>query len=854
MKTSHPFITTRSQDLSIWQSAVAHTAHAQLLKTQPQLSLASHAVRSDAMVQATNLHVVASNAGTRLATPSQSDFAGKSAAQIDNDHVLQGYLSQAFFEAAQQSGTMPLATAPPEILGFPYSDAAIIAWLAAAGEYAASHPNLLDPSSEQPYVANTEVLGYTLPANAKVVILGDYGTGLPDAIAMISAILTDLQPDCIIHVGDIYYAGMPTECQATIVDVFSNAFTAWGKSIPVFSLPGNHEYLGGGSGFYQLVLPLNGVNGLPSNTVQNASFFCLRTADNNWQFLGMDTGFFSIPTVAATIGPPLHATEVAWLQAQLESFGGNTILCSHHQLFSANAEINSATDPGSYYVNDFLMSYFRPYFPKISAWFWGHEHALGVFQDGLYGLPMGRLVGNSGYEEFQEQNPFAVNNPVVPYASPMVMPGVSTVTWDGDSSTVYNHCCAFIDFTDTTTPAVSYYQFPAWADPTNPPANPALTLIPNGQENLGTSNPHFIGWTTPLPEIGAYATTHLVTAGTADGAPAQLTFASANGVVFVMDGGSGTLLNTNSLPNESGNEIRLLVANSTLFACSASGYVYSLSLDSNIGLNWSSLVNSFKTTTNIAFGNGVLYVGYHGDVAIVNASNGSVTTHSSLQWDLNEEVRLAVNGEYLYAGCYGNVFILDASSLDQTGAGKIDIKGNLSLFNLLVVNGNLYAGSNGYVYGWNADGSNALGTNDLTGSGLHEVRLASDGSYLYVGTNGMIASLDLDDLGYNGNWATPLVSLPNSTTLLDNAVNIICNGGFLYVGCFGNLFKLEAGNGNIDIELDLHGYEVPIGLDGDGICAIFTGNVVTPGTTSAGAMGIYNWQSYVSCVSQDSLT
>ena len=857
MKTPPPFITTSNTALSRWQSAVAHVTHQELLQNQPGLRLNDPLVRQHPRVLATNLHVDAVNKGQRISAPDPLLYAGKAVSETDTDLHFQAYASQAHWEAHTPSPAA--ADTPASLTGFPYSDYAISAWLTAATEYVAAHPNPLNPTQGQPYNDWTiagkgdidyGVIAYTLPANAKVAVIGDYGTGLPDAIALVETILSQLQPDCILHIGDIYYAGMDSECQATIVDVFQTAFQKTGVSVPVFSIPGNHEYMGGGSGFYTSVLPLNTMLSQPADTAQAASYFCLRTEDNKWQFLGMDTGFYSVPTVMPTIGPPLHSTELQWMQDKLENFQGNTILLSHHQLFSATAEINGSTDPGSDYLNDFLLAYFRPYFSKVAAWFWGHEHSLGIYEDGLYGLPKGRLVGNSGYEEAQSENAYASNNPLAPYATPLVEVGSTGVEWNGSTNDWNNHACALIDFADTSSPAVTYYQFPVWVD--TAPDNPSLTVVPNGTETLNTSNPYFCGWNAPLSGVAAYATTHVLTASITDGAPETIVYVSGNGTVFALNSGTGAVDGSVALPNESGNELRLLVANQSLFVSSASGWVYCLTLDTSMGMVWSSQVNSHASITNLAFGNGQLYVGFYGDVASLDPATGNLQNKVSLQWDLTQEVRLAVNGSYVYAGVYGNVFFLDASTLDQLN--KVDISGNLSVFNLLVVGDNVYGGSNGYVYGWSADGSASLGTNDLTGSGNHEVRLATDGSFLYAGTNGMVASLQLDNLAYNPAWDTPLVSLPDCATALDNAVNMLCSGGQLYIGCFGNLLKLDAGTGAVSLELSIHGYEVPISLNGNGICAVFTGHVVTLTANEDGSAGTYVWESFVTCVSQDSLT
>ncbi len=883
-----PFITCSDPCLSQWQSAVSSYVHKQLLKNNPKLSINSHEVRMHPMVQATNIHVREFNRGKKIDTPSKADFKGKSAAQIHEDHHLHSYLSQQYFEAAVtqrvQNNIIP-------DVGLPYSDSDLSQWAASATEYGLFH-SLIAP--DQVYYdwslptqgsniggngdINFGVIDWVLPANAKVVILGDYGTGEADAIAMLSTLLSTINPDCIIHIGDIYYAGMDTECQSAIVNVFQNAFNNYGKTVPVFSIPGNHEYMGGimgqgaGSGFYTYVLPLNnlpplspGTTPIPAGCTQQASYFCLRTADSTWQFLGMDTGFYSVPWVKPELGPPLHPSEVTWLQDKLENFGGNTIMLSHHQLFSANATINGTSvtnlippafyvQPGSDYLNDFLLSYFRPFFNKISAWFWGHEHALGIFQDGLYGLSKGRLVGNSGYEEETSQDPFTVNNPLTPYSTAVPMPAVgsTSVTWPypaGITSTTnnwINHTFAVIDFSNTASPQVNYYDYPVWVFGSSQPSTTPALNPPIAAENLYTSNPYFTGgWNTGLPGTGLYNLSNIVM-GTNN-----IIYASANGTIFAMDPVTGNILNGNGngvpIQNES-SELRLVVANNMLYACSARGYVYALSLDTSTSLLWTCDLPQ-SGTTNIIYGGNSLYAGFHGDAAMLDPNTGTMIGDRVNLSNADGEVRLAMDGDTLYAGVDGNFFVFEPGNFQNPS--KTVVVSPDSLVNLLAVNGYLYAGVNGTVYCYDGN-QNLVSQNNLV-NGSSEVRLASDGNNLYAGTNGYLISLNLVSLANNSNWSNSVIELPESQSILDNNLRMICNNGYIFIGCFGNLFKVDASNGTLYPGVLNHGYEIPIVLNGNGICAIFTGNNFIQNYLADNAYP-GSWVSFVSCVSQDTLT
>src|SRR5258708_25617709 len=155
------------------------------------------------------------------------------------------------------------------------------------------------------------------------------------------------------------------------------------RRIPVFTIPGNHEYFTGCVSFLN-ALDSDDLVTEPSQH-QSASYFCLRTADDGWQLLGLDTGFYGhymnvaasaqatlkklhigeVGTAGPSSGPhwPGHynpylpgdswrnlarvdttvpvaqvtvrADEGVWHTDKLQKFPGRSILFSHHQLYSA---------------------------------------------------------------------------------------------------------------------------------------------------------------------------------------------------------------------------------------------------------------------------------------------------------------------------------------------------------------------------------------------------------------------------------------------------------------------------------------------------------------------------------------
>lgn len=53
------------------------------------------------------------------------------------------------------------------------------------------------------------VIKYKFPSNAKIAIIGDFGTGLSDSFGLLRHAIIEKEVDIILHLGDVYYAGTP---------------------------------------------------------------------------------------------------------------------------------------------------------------------------------------------------------------------------------------------------------------------------------------------------------------------------------------------------------------------------------------------------------------------------------------------------------------------------------------------------------------------------------------------------------------------------------------------------------------------------------------------------------------------
>ena len=519
-----PFVRASNPALARWQSAVMSVVSKRIQSENPDML--PHEVRTlalqDDMIAGTNLHV--QRAADKLPNPTHEELEFVSQLhQTGASHPhIHYYASHYFYRQA----VLNVVRKNPKQAGygftdlgvndkpssFPDTDSNTQQWILAGAEweaYANPYPSpYIDWVNKVPINVDKNTFKktfsvYTIPDNAKVAILGDFGTGLTDGILMLMSLLINQKPDIIIHLGDIYYAGMNSEVDAYI-NMFTEAFKRTGKAVPVFSIPGNHEYMSGGEPFFTKVLKMNAANGFPQYA-QAASYFCLRNQSGTLQYLSMDTGLNSVDAWVATqlqgaYSPWLWFSEADWCQDKMETFkqsGGKTILLSHHQLYSVSSEINdgknvvyvgSSPKSSMDYLNGNLFNVFSPYFDQVLAWYWGHEHILAIYRNNellnANNIPLkkGRLVGNSGYEQWDKDGGYAVKGDRFHYASPMVQVGITPVNWTqwitvpnlppqkvSRTSEFFNHGWAVLAHQGSNLQA-SYWSFPV--------GSPDITTLP----------------------------------------------------------------------------------------------------------------------------------------------------------------------------------------------------------------------------------------------------------------------------------------------------------------------------------------------------------------------------------------
>lgn len=284
------------------------------------------------------------------------------------------------------------------------------------------------------------VIDGRLPPKATVALIADWGTGQDGARKLLARVAAR-NPDVVIHLGDVYYSGTQHEVQNYFYAIWQKVLgipkAAWGAKLidgangpATFHLAGNHDMYAGGQPYYAVIDMLG----------QPASYFCLR--NEHWQFLAMDTGLHD--SNPSKEGDPtwLEDSEVAWHEDKVNNAAGRkTILLSHHQLFSAYESIGKTP------VNGKLLSQLEDLLPKITAWFWGHEHNLVIYK--RYLDVLGRCIGHGAFPVASGER--KAPNPDIP---------IDPVTLGTDKEGFFEHGYAVMEI-DGSEATVTYYQYDA---------------------------------------------------------------------------------------------------------------------------------------------------------------------------------------------------------------------------------------------------------------------------------------------------------------------------------------------------------------------------------------------------------
>ena len=242
-----------------------------------------------------------------------------------------------------------------------------------------------------PFVSHTHMSDFFYPIedNCTIALLADWGAD-NDSAHNVAKQAKSRNPDYVIHLGDIYYAGEERECK-TFLYLFRDLA---GKRS--FALNGNHEMYTGGRSYFGTVLP---------NLQQSASYFGV--FNQNWQLLGLDTAY--VEHVLTSPSDARLQNQFDWVVDKINNRSRKSIVLTHHQPFSAyQPEHDQAAglrqDIGR--LTDAVGA------NGIFAWFFGHEHRCTIYDDSFVAFKA-RLIGHGCIPHLPQTAP--TNAPPVPF-------------------------------------------------------------------------------------------------------------------------------------------------------------------------------------------------------------------------------------------------------------------------------------------------------------------------------------------------------------------------------------------------------------------------------------------------------
>jgi hypothetical protein len=218
-----------------------------------------------------------------------------------------------------------------------------------------------------------------LPDRARVVIVGDWGTGNNRAKNVAQVMRTVLDEGLstgvvqhVVHLGDVYYSGWEREYKKRFLPLWP-VQPAESQAIGSWALNSNHDMFSGGHAYFETLLA-------DSRFIRQdgSSFFSLES--KHWRILALDTAWEA---------ERLGAHQLAWLTEQAldaKRHGQKVMLLSHHPLFSAykKPSQNLLADVGGILEDG-----------CVDAWLWGHEHRLMSFYPHM-NVRFARCIGHGG--------------------------------------------------------------------------------------------------------------------------------------------------------------------------------------------------------------------------------------------------------------------------------------------------------------------------------------------------------------------------------------------------------------------------------------------------------------------------
>lgn len=250
---------------------------------------------------------------------------------------------------------------------------------------------------------------YEISDDARIVVVGDWGTGLPRAQAVAQFMAEEIvdalehgRQAHVVHLGDVYYSGLAEEVDRHVLapgmwPVTMDQATA---GVSSWALNGNHDMYGGGFGYFETLLGDERFSKQRSPQGQATSFF--RLFSRSWDFVALDTSWDPNVLSQGQIGV-LEDPQASFVAKVAQKPERKLCLLSHHQLISVYAQRD---------IGETLTNKLAPVLDsgRVTAWIWGHEHRCMGF-DSAGGVTFPRCIGHGGVPVLMNHAP---GDPVPP--------------------------------------------------------------------------------------------------------------------------------------------------------------------------------------------------------------------------------------------------------------------------------------------------------------------------------------------------------------------------------------------------------------------------------------------------------
>ena len=239
---------------------------------------------------------------------------------------------------------------------------------------------------------NTAPAEHRISDTARLVIVGDWGTGIRrarDVAALmqqeVAGALAQGREAHVIHLGDVYYSGLPSEDQRRFLAFWPVTADQARAGVTSWSLNGNHDMYSGGFGYFGTLLGDPRFAAQHSPDGKPTSFF--RLTSPSWEFVGLDTAWD--PDVLTKGGAAvLQDPQAEYVSQVARESTSKMVLFSHHQLVSVYDQEDITPELGSKLAPVLTRD-------RVTAWWWGHEHRALAYR-AADGVHYPRCLGNGG--------------------------------------------------------------------------------------------------------------------------------------------------------------------------------------------------------------------------------------------------------------------------------------------------------------------------------------------------------------------------------------------------------------------------------------------------------------------------